>query len=396
MRISDRVGTMKYAIRDVQKIANDLQKQGKEIMYFNIGDPNKFDFNVPEAMQDALRHHTNKGFYSQSEGDLYVRQKIADYEDSKYRNGVSSNDVIFTDGVSEGILFVFLSFLNPGDKILVPAPTYPAYQSAGTVTQAELTVYKCIEEEGWIPDVEDIRSKIDSKTKILVLINPNNPTGSVYHEQRLRKIRDLAGEHDLVIISDEIYDRMILDQETSYKSFSQITKDVPAIIFNGFSKNYLAPGFRAGYMYTLDLENKISEPYEGVKKLCRMRLSPSTPISYAAVDTLSMNPPHLPNLIGKLKSRRNYVTKRFQDMDNISTTKPQAAFYIFPKIEMINLNFSNDFELVMGLLKEEGVLFVHGSGFGVPDHFRMVFLSPENILEEGLNRFERFLERHSS
>lgn len=394
MQVSNRVGTMKYAIRDVQQVANQMKKEGHEILFFNIGDPNKFDFDVPETMQNALRENLNRGYYSQSEGDEFVRTRIAEYENAKYSNGVKADDVIFTQGVSEGILYLFLSFLNPSDKVLVPAPTYPAYQSIATVSQAKLVAYKCIEDQGWAPDLDDIRSKIDDSTRLVIVINPNNPTGAVYPEATLRKLRDIVGEFDAAVVADEIYDRMLLDGD-SFTSMSTIAKDVPVVVFNGFSKNYLAPGWRAAYMYAIDPEDKIAEPYEGIRKLCRTRLSPNTPISYASVMGLDIAPPHLPELIRKVRERRDLVVRRFNEMDAISTQVPKAAFYIFPKIHMDELKFSSDQEVIINLLKEEKVLMVHGSGFGVPDHFRMVYLSTPDILEEGLTRMEQFLQRHA-
>ncbi len=395
MQVSERVGSMKYAIRDVQQVANRMKKEGHDILFFNIGDPNKFDFEVPQTMQDALAKYGSMGNYSQSEGDEYVRKKIAEYEHAKYHINLDPDEVIFTQGVSEGILYLFLSFINPGDKVLVPAPTYPAYQSIATVSQAKMEAYRCIEEEGWAPDLDDIRQKIDSTTKLVVVINPNNPTGAVYPENTLRELVNIVGEYDVAIVSDEIYDRMILDNGVKYTSMSQLANDVPVVVFNGFSKNYLAPGWRAAYMYRVDTQGKIEEPYEGIRKLCRTRLSPNTPISYASADGLALSPPHLPELVHKVRERRDLVVKRFNEMDSISTQIPQAAFYIFPKIHMENLTFNSDQEVILNLLKEEKVLMVHGSGFGVPDHFRMVYLSTPDILEEGLSRMERFLNRYS-
>ncbi len=388
---------MTYAIRDVQQVANQLKAQGHDILYFNIGDPNKFDFDVPKPMRDRLAEVANQGsgYYSESVGDAYVRERIAWYEDAKYSNGVQPSDVIFTNGVSEGILYLFLSFLNPGDRVLVPGPTYPAYQSAGTVTQAETVAYRCIEEEGWIPDIDDLRSKINERTKLIVVINPNNPTGAVYSESVLRKLIDLAGEHDLAIVADEIYDRQILDDGVKYTSMSTIARDVPIVVFNGFSKNYLAPGWRAAYAYRMDSENRIAEPFEGIRKLCRTRLSPTTPISLAAVAGLDINPPHLKTMVKKIKERRDIVVKGFSEIERIETFVPQAAFYIFPRIDLKGTKWSTDKEFVLDLLREKQTLVVHGSGFSEvygKEHFRMVYLSTPDILEEGVRRIGGLLK----
>ena len=396
MKISDRVGSMTYAIRDVQQVANQLKEEGHDILYFNIGDPNKFDFDVPQTMRDKLAEVANQrsGYYSESIGDLYVRERIAWYEDAKYHNGVQPSDVIFTNGVSEGILYLFLSFLNPGDRVLVPGPTYPAYQSAGTVTQAETVAYRCIEEEGWIPDINDLRSKITDRTRLIIVINPNNPTGSVYSEGVLKQIIDLAGEYDLAVVSDEIYDRQILDEEVKYTSMSTLAKDVPLIVFNGFSKNYLAPGWRAAYTYKIDQEDRIDEPFEGIRKMCRTRLSPTTPISLASIAGLDLNPPHLKPMLKKIKERRDLVVKGFNEIERIETFVPQAAFYIFPKVDLSGTSWKSDRDFVLDLLREQQTLLVHGSGFSKDygyDHFRMVYLSTPEILKEGVRRISEFL-----
>jgi aspartate/methionine/tyrosine aminotransferase len=392
MKVSQRVGDVKYAIRDVQVLANKLTAEGHEILKFNIGDPLKFDYEVPQTMSDALKLNAHQGYYSDSTGELVVRQKIASYESEKQGLRLDPQDVIYFQGVSEGIFFTIMSFLNPGDRILVPGPTYPAYQSIATAAGAEIVAYRCIEEEDWIPDVDDIRAKLTSNTKLVVVINPNNPTGVVYQEQTLKQIRDVVGESNAAIISDEIYDRLVLDG--NYTSFSSIANDVPAVIFNGFSKVYLAPGWRAAYGYTVDLEEKISEPWEGVRKLCRVRLSSSTPIALSAVEGLAREPPHLKGLIAKVKERRDLVVKHFDEMDRISTSVPRAAFYIFPRLHLEGTKWKDDKDFVLDLLKEQHTLLVHGSGFGEEfgkDHFRMVYLANNEVLEEGLKRIGEFI-----
>lgn len=392
MDVSSRVGQIQYAIRDVQVLANQLKKQGHSILQFNIGDPLKFDYEVPNVMQEALQQNVGEGYYADSVGLPQVRQKIADYENLKYSNGITPDDVIYFQGVSEGILFTLLSFLNPGDRILVPGPTYPAYQSVATAVEAEIVPYRCIEESGWIPDIDDMRSKLTDRTKLVVVINPNNPTGVVYSETILKQVRDVVGESGAAVISDEIYDKLVI--EGKFTSFSTVAADVPAVIYNGFSKVYLAPGWRAAYGYLVDREEKITTPWEGVRQLCRVRLSSSTPVSLAAVEGLELNPPHLPGLLSKVKQRRDLVVKRFEEMDKITTTTPQAAFYIFPRLNLEGTKWKTDKDFVLDLLQEKQVLLVHGSGFGKEfgkDHFRMVYLANEELLEEGLSRIADFL-----
>ncbi len=391
MQVSERIGRIEYAIRDVQLLANKLIEKGHDVIQFNIGDPIKFDFEVPDVMQNALIKYKSDGYYSESIGDKFVRDKIANYERNKQGIDINSSDIIYFQGVSEGIFFTFFSFLNPGDRILVPGPSYPAYKSVGEAADAEVVAYRCIEEEDWIPDVDDIRSKLTNKTKIVVLINPNNPTGAVYSERILREIRDLVGETDAVIMSDEIYDQLVF--EGNYKSFSSIAADVPAVIFNGFSKIFLAPGWRAAYGFKLDNHDKLENVWEGVKKLCRIRLSPNTPISKAAVMGLTKDPPHLFDVKRKLKERRDLVIKRLNEIDRITTTTPKAAFYIFPKLNLDATKWKNDKEFVLEFLNEKKTLLVHGSGFGREfgqDHFRLVYLAPPQIINTGLQRLKEF------
>ena len=389
---------MTNPIRDVQINANKLKSAGHEIINFTIGDPNRFDFDVPYIMQNELIKvvKSRSGYYSGSLGEDYVRKKIAKYENQKYGINLDFSDVIVTNGVSEGILFLFLSFANPGDEILIPEPSYPAYISAGSITQVKTNGYQTIEELGWLPDIENLRAKITSKTKAILVINPNNPTGAVYPKKVLKEIVQIAGEYNLTIISDEIYDRQVLDKTINFTSVGQLTKEIPAIILNGFSKTYLAPGWRIGYVYRLDRENKIEEPFEGIRKLCRMRLSPNTPMSLAAVSALELTPPHLRRMLEKLKDRRDYVVRRINEIDNISTQTPQAAFYIFPKLDLRQSKWRTDKEFVLGLLNQEKVLVVQGSGFGKEygkDHFRMVYLPPEKILERGLEKISKFMNQ---
>jgi len=392
METSQRVNDIVYAIRDVQVIANQLKAKGHDILQFNIGDPLKFDYSVPTIMQEALKSVVGEGYYSDSVGLPEVRQKIAGYESTKHGMAVSPSDVIYFQGVSEGILFTLMSFLNPGDRILVPGPTYPAYQSIATVAQAEIVAYRCIEEEGWIPDVDDLRSKLTNRTRLVVVINPNNPTGMVYSEKVLQQVRNVVGESNAALLSDEIYDRLVLDG--TYTALSSIAKDVPTVVFNGFSKIYLAPGWRAAYGYIIDQDGKISQPWEGVRKLCRVRLSGSTPISLAAVAGLADNPPHLPALIQQVKERRDLVVKRLAEIPRVTTTIPQAAFYIFPKLDLSGTKWRTDQEFVLDFLREKHTLLVHGSGFGSEygkNHFRLVYLANTELLNEGLDRLAAFL-----
>ncbi len=398
-RQSNRVREMKYAIRDLVVLANKLEKEGKKIIRLNIGDPLRYDYETPaemiEAMYDASKN--GKNYYADSLGELELREEISKHEKSKHGISTSADDVIFTSGVSEAIYFLLAAFTDVGEEILLPAPTYPAYSSLATVFQNNVKYYNCVEENNWLPDPDDIRLKISEKTRLMVLINPNNPTGAIYDEKVLREIRDIAGENNTVIVSDEIYDDLVLEGERP-KGMASIAKDVPTIVFNGFSKSFLAPGWRAGYAYRWDPEDYIADAWEGMKKIARARLSATTPIEYGVLAGLRSERSYLAPLRKKLLSRRDAVAKVLEKSDLFSLVHPKAAFYAFPGIDISRTTFESDEDFVVSLLKEEGVLTVYGSGFGkspvTKDHFRIVYLAPEEILTEAMEKTVNFAEKH--
>lgn len=391
-----RVQTLEYAIRDVSAEARKLVAQGKELIWLNIGDPNKFDFATPPNIVEAFikAASTNKSFYSESQGIVPLREAIVEKE--KKINGAKNltiDDVHVTAGISEGIMFLFGSMLSPGDEVLIPGPSYPSYSAFPKFYDAKAITYRTISDDNWQPDEDDIRKKVTPKTKAILVINPNNPTGAVYREKELKNIVDIAGEFDLPIIADEIYDRLTLDQK--FIGMPSIAKDVPLFMMNGFSKVYLMPGWRVGYCYIQDPEDKIRDIFNGIIKLGRLRLCVNTPAQYGCVEALTGPQDHIKETVAKLRKRRDLIYKRLNEIDGISTEKPEAAFYIFPKIEKLG-KYSSDKEFVLALLREEGVVSVFGSGFDKvygKGHLRLVFLSPEKIIEDAMDRLERFMKR---
>jgi len=396
LKQTERVQTLEYAIRDVSAEARKLVAQGKELIWLNIGDPNKFDFATPPNIVEAFikAASTNKSFYSESQGIVPLREAIVEKE--KKINGAKNltiDDVHVTAGISEGIMFLFGSMLSPGDEVLIPGPSYPSYSAFPKFYDAKAITYRTISDDNWQPDEDDIRKKVTPKTKAILVINPNNPTGAVYREKELKNIVDIAGEFDLPIVADEIYDRLTLDQK--FIGMPSIAKDVPLFMMNGFSKVYLMPGWRVGYCYIQDPEDKIRDIFNGIIKLGRLRLCVNTPAQYGCVEALTGPQDHIKETVAKLRKRRDLIYKRLNEIDGISTEKPEAAFYIFPKIENLG-KYSSDKEFVLALLREEGVVSVFGSGFDKvygKGHLRLVFLSPEKIIEDAMDRLERFMKR---
>jgi aspartate/methionine/tyrosine aminotransferase len=396
LKVTRRVSTIEYAIRDVIEFAKKLEKAGRQITYLNIGDPVKFDFDTPEHVKQALFESVNKGenWYGPSEGLPELREAICKKE--RIVNGVdlTPDKVLVTTGVSEGIFMLMAAIVNRGDEILVPGPTYPPYTSYAKFFEGKPVAYRTVEEAGWQPDVEDIRLKISEKTRCIVIINPNNPCGSLYDNKTVKEIVDLAAEHDLTVLSDEIYDRIVYEEQ--FVSTVRVAGDYPIIGLNGFSKAYLATGWRLGYFYFHDPKGKLEELKEGVKKESRIRLCTNTPIQKAGVAALNGPQTHIPEMVEKLRRRRDYAWKRLNEIEGISCTKPKGAFYVFPKIHGVGKRWKTDFDFVLDLLEKTGVLFVHGSGFcdiyGV-GHVRGVFLPPVEVLEKAFDSLEEFMKQ---
>ncbi len=395
-RATERTRSVEYAIRDVLTFAKKLEKKGTKIIYLNIGDPCKYDFDTPHYIKKALTKAIEDGnnWYAPSEGLPELREAICEKE--KLVNGVSiqAEDVIVTQGISEGIQMLMAAIVENGDEVLVPGPTYPPYMSYVKFFGGRAVSYETVEEDGWQPNIEDLESKITAKTRAIVIINPNNPTGALYSEKTVKTIVDLAGEHSLLLISDEIYDRIVFRK--GFVSAAHAAEDVSVVGMNGFSKAYLMTGWRLGYMYFHDPEGKLAELKECVAKETRIRLSASTPVQKAGVAALRGSQRHITEVNRKLRQRRDFAWKRLNQIRDIRCTKPEGAFYVFPKVDGIGTGWKTDGEFARQLVEETGVLIVHGSGFDKTygsGHFRAVILPPIEILKEALNRLENFMLR---
>ena len=396
IRVTERVRTIEYAIRDVIVYAKALARTGRKIYYLNIGDPVAFDFDTPEHIKQALFEAVKSGAnaYSASEGLPELREAISEKERRVNGVDVSAEDVIVTSGISEGIQMIMAALVDSGDEILLPGPTYPPYISYTKFFGGVPVTYKTVEEDGWQPDIEDLRRKVSNKTRAIVVINPNNPCGAVYGEKTLKQILDVAAEHNIPVISDEIYDQLVFEKR--FVSTASVAKDVPVIGLNGFSKAYLMTGWRLGYIYFYSPRGELNELKDCVEKEARIRLCANTPVQKAGVAALKGPQNHIREMVSKLKARRDYAWKRLNEIEGVSCTKPDGAFYVFPRIYGVGSRWKTDLDFVLELLKETGVLFVHGSGFCTvygAGHVRGVFLPPIETLEEALNLLDGFMKR---
>jgi aspartate/methionine/tyrosine aminotransferase len=394
MRASKRAQRVSYAIREVLVPARELEKKGIEILHLNIGDPNKYDFDTPEHLKIALYKATKEGHngYAPSEGYLELREAIIEKERKRNKVSYEVHNVCITTGVTESLQILLHASLNPGDELLIPGPTYPQYTLITQFSGAKPVAYQCVEEEGWQPDLSDIRKKITPRTKGIVIINPNNPTGALYSRKIVQEIVNIAGEHKILVISDEIYDDITFDGKQY--STASLSKEIPVVTLNGFSKVYLVPGWRVGYIL-FHHSGELEEIQDAFMRIARSRLCANSVCQLACIEALRGPQDHILEMNRRLRRRRDFSYKRLNEIEGISTTKPKGAFYIFPKIEAIK--WKNDKEFALKLLKETYVLVVHGSGFCPTygkDHFRAVFLPPIEILEKAFEKLEQFMKKN--
>jgi alanine-synthesizing transaminase len=389
LKISQRVAGVEYAIRDITLSAKKLEKQGQKITYLNIGDPVAYGFQPPENVKDALIKaiKNNQNYYAPSEGIQELRQAIAEKEK---RKGLltTEDDIIVTNGVSEGLEMLMASIVELGDEVLIPGPYYPPYASYVRLFGG-IPVEFGVDLNNSTPDLDDVKSKITSKTVAICFISPNNPTGAVFSEKSLKDLIDIAIKNDLYIICDEIYDQIVFDEK--FVGIGKVSGDSPVILLNGFSKVHLMSGWRIGYI-AFNNSKKLDILRENVPKLARVRIASNLPVQHAALESLRGPQDYIPKFVSELKKRRDYVIKRINGMHGLSCPIPKGAFYAFPKIE--NNKYKSDKEFVLDLLKSKGILTVHGSGFGTKygsGHFRMVFLPEINVLEKALDKIEEFV-----
>src|SRR5579872_88277 len=377
---ASRLENVRYAIRDLACVADEVIQQGHKVLPLNIGDPNVFDFETPphmiEAVYKAMRD--GKNGYSPSSG---VKPALEAIRREAARKGITTiQDVFITTGVSETVDICLAALLNPGDNLLTPCPDYPLYSAVLSKLDLKLNAYYLNEEDGWQPDLDDIRKKITPRTRGIVLINPNNPTGSVCTRAMLEQIAELARQHNLLIFSDEIYDKLILDDDECI-SMAAVAPDVPVVTFGGLSKNYLVPGWRIGWGIVSGEAATVKNYNEGIQRLLRARLCANHPEQYAIEAALEGPQDHLIEVRNKLRSRRDLTVQWCNSTPSVSCVSPRGAFYAYPRIEIPE----GDDVFVKELILRKHVMVVHGSGFGQKPgtkHFRIVFLPDEQTLSK--------------
>ena len=374
--------------------ANRMQERGIDVLKLNLGNPAPFGFNAPEeVILDMIYNLRESQGYSDSKGIFSARKAIMQYCQLKKIPNVTINDIYTGNGVSELISIVTQALLDTGDEILVPSPDYPLWTGCVSLAGGKPVHYICDEESDWYPDIEDIKSKITDRTKAIVIINPNNPTGAVYPEDILLKIADIAREHELMIFSDEIYDRLVMDG-IKHTSIAALAPDLFCITLNGLSKSHMAAGFRVGWMVLSGAKEKAKDYIEGLNMLSNMRLCSNVPAQSIVQTALggyqSVNEYLVPG--GRIYEQREFIYKAINDIPGLSAVKPKAAFYIFPKIDVKKFNIYDDEKFALDLLREKKILVVHGGGFNwrQPDHFRIVYLPRVEVLKESMEKMGDF------
>ena len=401
---SSKLANVCYDIRGpVMAHARLLEEEGHRILKLNIGNLAPFGFDTPEEIQqDVIHNLPQSSGYSDSKGLFAARKAIMHYTQSKQIAGVGMDDIYIGNGASELIVLAMQGLLENGDEVLVPAPDYPLWTAAVSLGGGNPRHYICDEGAGWLPDLDDIRSKITENTRAIVIINPNNPTGAVYPDDLLRELVEIARQHQLIVFADEIYDKMLYDG-LSHTSIASLADDVLFVTFNGLSKNYRACGYRAGWMVVSGEQSHARDYIEGLNILSSMRLCSNVPGQFA-IQTALGGYQSIDDLVapgGRLRRQRDLAWEMLDSLPGVSCVKPQAALYLFPRLDLNMYPIQDDQAFVLELLQEEKVLVVQGSGFNWsnPDHFRMVFLPNGDDLQEAMTRIERFLhsyrKRHS-
>lgn len=386
-----RLEHVRYAIRDVAVLAEEVARQGHKILPLNIGDPLQFDFATPPALIDAVAKAMRDGFggYAPSLG---VPEALEAIRGEAHRKGIRNLQSVFvTQGVSEAVDLCFAALVNPGENVLTPRPEYPLYWAVLAKLGAELNTYALDESAGWEPDLDEVARRVTPRTRALVVINPNNPTGNIYSRRTLEGLADIARRHNLVVFADEIYDKLTFEGE--HVSLAALAPDVPVITFGGLSKAYLAPGWRVGWAIVSGDAGALGPYIEGICKLLRSRLSANHPEQYAIGPALTGPQDHLPEVLSKLRRRRDLTMQFANSTPRLSCVAPQGAFYAFPRLDIAD----EDEQFVHGLLREKHVLLVHGSGFGQAPgtrHFRIVFLPDEATLSRAYQAIADYLREH--
>ncbi|MDO8438352.1 MAG: pyridoxal phosphate-dependent aminotransferase [Nitrosomonadaceae bacterium] len=396
---SNKLANVCYDIRGpVLDRARQMEEDGHYIIKLNIGNPASFGFDAPEEiLQDVIHNLSDASGYCDSKGLFAARKAIMHYSQEKHISDVQMEDIYIGNGVSELIVMAMQALLNSGDEVLIPAPDYPLWTAAVVLAGGTARHYVCDEQSGWLPDLDDIRAKVTANTRAIVIINPNNPTGALYPDDLLREIIEIARQHQLIIYADEVYDKVLYDGAT-HTSIASLADDVLFVTLNGLSKNYRAAGFRSGWAIVSGRKHHARDYIAGLTMLASMRLCANVPAQFGIQTALggyqSINDLVLPT--GRLMRQRDLAWKLLTDIPGITCFKPQAAMYLFPRLDPEMYPIDDDQQFVLDLLVEEKVLLVQGSGFNWPhpDHLRVVFLPNSDDLTEAMGRIAHFLEHY--
>ncbi len=394
---SEKLHGVCYDVRGpVLDEANAMRQRGVEVLPLNIGNPAPFGFTAPpvvlDAIHRALEDPMSQG-YSDSKGILEARLAILDYHKEKGLPNINEDHIYLGNGVSELISIAMQGLLNNGDEILIPAPDYPLWTAAAKLAGGNPVHYMCDESAGWYPDMRDMEQKITDRTKGIVVINPNNPTGALYPKDLLQQIVELARKHDLIIFADEIYDRTVMDGK-EHVSIASLAPDLFCVTFNGLSKSHRIAGYRSGWMILSGDTARAAGYIEGINMLSSMRLCANVPAQYVVAPALK-NRPQVDELLlpgGRVYEQRKCICDAIAEIDGLSAVTPEAAFYIFPKIDVKKFGIKDDEQFALDFLREKHVLVVHGGGFNwpEPDHFRIVYLPEVEVLERSMAKMREF------
>jgi len=394
---SKKLADVCYDIRGpVLEKARQMEEEGQKIIKLNIGNLAPFGFDAPdEIVRDMIRNMGNAAGYTDSKGLFAPRKAIMQYTQEKKITGVTIDDIYLGNGASELIVMGMNALLNTGDEVLVPAPDYPLWTAAVSLSGGKPVHYMCDEQADWYPDIDDIKKKINSNTRAIVVINPNNPTGSLYPVELLQELVELARQHQLIIFADEIYDKVLYEGET-HTSLASLADDVLFITFNGLSKNYRSCGYRAGWMVVSGEKKHAKDYIEGLNMLASMRLCANVPGQYA-IQTALGGYQSINDLVGpggRLLKQRDMAHKLLTDIPGVTCVKPKSALYMFPRLDPKMYPIKDDQQFAYDLLAEERVLIVQGTGFNcpTPDHFRVVFLPNVDDLSVAIGRIAHFLD----
>ncbi|MCX7172072.1 MAG: pyridoxal phosphate-dependent aminotransferase [Proteobacteria bacterium] len=396
---SAKLANVCYDIRGpVLERAKQMEEEGHRIIKLNIGNLGAFGFDAPEEIQqDMIRNLPNASAYSDSRGIFSARKAVMHYTQQKHVKGVAIDDIYLGNGVSELIVLAMNALLNGGDEVLVPAPDYPLWTAAVSLSGGTPRHYLCDAENGWLPDLDDIRAKITPQTRAIVVINPNNPTGALYPADLLRAIIEIARQNDLILYADEVYDKVLYDGAT-HTALGSLSEDVLTISFNGLSKNYRACGYRSGWMVVSGDKRHARDYIEGLDMLASMRLCANVPGQYA-IQTALGGYQSIDDLVapgGRMLRQRDVAHELITAIPGVSCVKPKATLYMFPRLDPKFYPITDDQQFILELLQEQRVLLVQGPGFNWPhpDHYRLVFLPHEDDLREAIGRVARFLDHY--